>query len=121
MVCGATRREVEEGEQAPPCVRCSIAEGISAPVKKVTEYRSDKKLGRDCVDLSGKKAVKSKGGSQYAMIVRDGLTRMSWKYFLRSEAKAPDKLEQWLTDIRCTASLRLLGLTMRVSEKGEGQ
>ena len=38
--------------------------------------------------------IKSKGGNEYAMIFRDDMTRMSWEYFLRSKAEAPDKLEQ---------------------------
>ena len=64
------------------------------------ECRSNEKLERVFVDLSGKKALKSKGGNQYAMIFRDDKTRMSWEYFLRSIAETSDKLEQWLTDIR---------------------
>ncbi|CAN0536036.1 unnamed protein product [Laminaria digitata] len=92
--------KLKKGSKLLPCVGCSMAKGISAPVNKVTECRSDKKLGRVFVDLSGKKAVKSKGGNQYAMIFRDDKTRLSWAYFLRSKAEAPDMLEQWLTDIR---------------------
>ena len=58
----------KKGSKLLPCVGCSVAKGISAQVNKVTESRSDKKLGRVFVDLSGKKAVKSKGDNQYAMI-----------------------------------------------------
>ncbi|CAN0522408.1 unnamed protein product, partial [Laminaria digitata] len=94
------RVKLKKGSKLLPCVGCSMAKGISAPVNKVTECRSDKKLGRVFVDLSGKKAVQSKGGNQYAMIFRDDKTRLSWVYFLRSKAEAPDMLEQWLTDIR---------------------
>ncbi|CAN0535565.1 unnamed protein product, partial [Laminaria digitata] len=91
---------LKKGSKLLPCVGCSMVKGISAPVNKVTACRSDKKLGRVFIDLSGKKAVKSKGGNQYAMIFRDDKTRLSWVYFLRSKAEAPDMLEQWLTDIR---------------------
>ena len=77
-----------------------MAKGISASVNKVIQCRSDQKLGRVLVDLSGKKVGKSKGGNQYAMKFRGDKIRMSWEYFLRGKAEAPDKLEQWLTDIR---------------------
>ncbi|CAN0574340.1 unnamed protein product, partial [Laminaria digitata] len=88
--------KLKKGSKLLLCVGCSMAKGISAPVNKVIGCRSDKKLGRVFVDLSGKQAVKSKGGNQYAMIFRDDKTRLSWVYFLRSKAEAPDMLEQWL-------------------------
>ena len=53
-----------------PCIGCSAAKGIRAPVKH-TDCRSDEKLGRGFVDLSGMKPVKSHGGNQYATIIRD--------------------------------------------------
>ena len=49
------------------------------------------------------------------MIFRDDKTRMSWENFLRSKAKAPDKLEQRLNDIRLHGFLRSFVRTMRVS------
>ena len=61
-----------------PCVGCSMEKGISVPVNKVTECRSYKKVGGAFVDLSGKTAVKTKGGDQYAMIFRHDKARMSW-------------------------------------------
>ncbi|CAN0544371.1 unnamed protein product, partial [Laminaria digitata] len=80
--------KLKKGSELLPCVGCSMAKGISVPVNKVTACRSDKKLARVFVDLSGKKAVNSKGGNQYAMIFRDDKTRLSWVYFLRSKTGA---------------------------------
>ena len=77
---------------------CSTAKGYRAPVNKTTACRSDKKLGRILIDLSGKKSVKSIGGNCFAMILRDDMSRHSWEYFLKSKADAPDALEQWLAD-----------------------
>ena len=47
-----------------PCVGCSAAKGLSARLKKTTECRSDKKMGRIFVDESGEKPVASKGGKK---------------------------------------------------------
>ena len=53
------RMKLKKGSKLLPCVGCSMAKGISALVNKVTEYRSDKKLGSVFVDRSGMKASKS--------------------------------------------------------------
>lgn len=50
--------------------------------------------------MVSKKADKSKGASRYAMMFRGAKTRMSCECLLRSKAEAPDKPEQWLSDIR---------------------
>ncbi len=92
--------KLKPGVKLLPCFGCSAAKGISAPVKKTTENRSDKKLGRVFVDLSGKKPVMSRGGKQYAIIFRDDKTRMTWEYYLRRKSDAPEGLEQFLADIR---------------------
>ena len=56
--------KLKPGVKLLPCVECSTAKGFSAPVKKTTECRSDKKHGTVFVDLSGKKPVLSMGGKQ---------------------------------------------------------
>ncbi|CAN0246884.1 unnamed protein product, partial [Scytosiphon promiscuus] len=91
---------LKKGGQLHPCVGCSAAKGFNAPVKKSTECRSDEKLGRVFVDLSGIKPVKSHGGKQYSMVFRDDKSRMTWEYYLRSKDEAPIALEEWLTDVR---------------------
>ena len=83
-----------------PCVGCSAAKGYRAPVKTSTECRSDERLGRVFVDLSGKKAVPSHGKNLYTMVFRDDKTRMTWEYYLRSKDEAPIGLEKWLAEIR---------------------
>ena len=69
--------KLKPGVKLLPCVGCSTAKGLSAPLKKTTECRSDKKHGRVYVDLSGKKHVLSMDGKQYGIIFRDDATRMS--------------------------------------------
>ena len=76
-----------------PCVGWYSTKGISASVQKATLKRSDKKLGRSFVDLSGKNPVTSRGGKQYAIIFRDDKTRMMWEYYLRRKSEAPEGLE----------------------------
>ena len=84
-----------------PCVGCSAAKGLSACLKKTTECRSDKKMGRIFVDESGEKPVASKGGRKYSIIFRDDATRMSsWIYFMRKKSESPDALDQLLADTR---------------------
>ncbi|CAN0197419.1 unnamed protein product, partial [Pylaiella littoralis] len=90
---------LEKGSKLLPCVGCSLAKGISAPIHKTTACRSDKKLGRVFVDLTGKQPVKSIGGKQYSIIFRDDKTRMSWEYFLRTKDEAVEAFEQFLTDV----------------------
>lgn len=41
------------------------------------------------------------------MMFRDDKTRVSCECLLRSKAEAPDKLEQWLTDIRLHGILEI--------------
>ena len=55
--------KLKPGVKLLPCVGCSTAKGFSAPVKKTTECRSDKKHGRVFVDNSGKEPVLSMGGN----------------------------------------------------------
>ncbi|CAN0224881.1 unnamed protein product, partial [Scytosiphon promiscuus] len=90
----------EKGSVLKPCIGCSTAKGFRAPVKNSTECRSDEKLGRVFVDLSGMKPVKSHRGNMYSMLFRDDQTRMTWEYYLRSNDEAPIGLEKWLAEIR---------------------
>ena len=83
-----------------PCVGCSAAKGLGARLKKTTECRSDKKMGRIFVDESGEKPVASKGGRKYSIIFRDDATRMSWIYFMRKKSESPDALNEFLADTK---------------------
>ncbi|CAN0394375.1 unnamed protein product, partial [Scytosiphon promiscuus] len=91
---------LKKGGQLQPCVGCSAAKGYNSPVKMSIECRSDEKLDRVFVDLSGIKPVKSHGGNQYSMGFRDDNSRITWEYYLRSKDEAPIALEEWLTDVR---------------------
>ena len=53
------------------CQGCSEAKDIRKPVKPSTYTRAAKPTERCFVDLSGPKSVKSTGGKEYMMIVRD--------------------------------------------------
>ncbi|CAN0422768.1 unnamed protein product, partial [Pylaiella littoralis] len=61
---------LEKGSKLLPCVGCSLAKGISAPIHKTTACRSDKKLGRVFVDLTGKQPVKSIGEAVFYNLPR---------------------------------------------------
>ena len=85
--------KLKPGVKLLPCVECSTAKGFSAPVKKTTECRSDKKHGTVFVDLSGKKPVLSMGGKQYGMIFRDDATRTLKEYSVKHKSDAPEALD----------------------------
>ena len=92
--------KLKPGVKLLPCVGCSTAKGFSAPVKKATACRSDKKHGGVFADLSGTKPVLSMGGKQYGMIFRDDATRISKEYFVKHKSDAPEALHQYLADTR---------------------
>ena len=53
-----------------PCQGCSEAKGLRKGVKPFTHNRGDKPVGRLFVDLTGPKAILSRGGKKYMMIVK---------------------------------------------------
>ena len=58
-------------EQLVPYQGCSEAKGIRKPAKSFTYTRVAKPAEQYFVDLWGPKSVKSTGGKEYMMIVRD--------------------------------------------------
>ena len=62
--------------------------------------RSDKKLGRNFVDLGGRKDVASVGGNHYPMIVKDDFTRRAWTYFLRNKSDAGSAFRSFFASVR---------------------
>ena len=92
--------KLKPGVKLLPCVGCSAAKGFSAPVKKTTQSRSDRRHGRVFEDTSGKKPVHSIGGKQYAFIVRADATRVAREYFMKHKSDAPEALKQYLADTR---------------------
>ena len=89
---------LKRGVKLQPCVGCSAAKGLSAPVNKTTTTRVDRKNGRIFVDTSGKNSVLSIGGRQYGIIYRDDATRMTRMYHVKDKSEAPDTLERYIQD-----------------------
>ena len=71
--------------QLVPCQGCSEAKGIRKSVKTLTYTRATKPAERCFVDLSGPKSVKSMGGKEYMMIVKDDFSRFTRVFFLRTK------------------------------------
>ena len=67
--------------QVVPCQGCSEARGIRKPVKSFTYTRATKPAERCFVDLSGPKSVKSMGGKEYMMIMRDEFSLFTRVFF----------------------------------------
>ena len=96
----ATRMGITLVGELQPCSGCSQAKGLKKGVPSSTSTRSDKKLGRVFIDLSGPKPVPSLGGKNYTCLIRDDFTRMTWVYFLRNKSDATDAFKQFLADVR---------------------
>ena len=96
----AKRLGVELHGELKPCTGCSMAKGYRKPIKSRTNTRSDKKLGRVFVDLSGPKSVPSLTGKRYVMIVKDDYSRYSWLYFLERKSDAAEYFRKFLADVR---------------------
>ena len=71
--------------QLVPCQRYLEAKRIRKPVKPFTYTRAANPAERCFVDLSGPKSVKSTGGKEYMMIVRDYFLRFTRVFFLRTK------------------------------------
>ena len=85
--------------QLVPCEGCSEAEEIRKPVKPLPYTRETKPAERCFVDLSGPKSVKSMGGKEYMMIVRDDHSRFSRVFFLRTKDETPTYFSKYLAEI----------------------
>ena len=85
--------------QLVPCQGCSEAKGIRKPVKPFTYTRATKPAERCFVDLSGPKSVKSMGGKEYMMIVRDDYSRFTRVFFLRTKGEKATYFSKYLAEI----------------------
>lgn len=92
--------KLKPGVKLLPCVGCSLAKGFSAPVKKSTTVRPDKKNWRVFVDTSGRKNVPSVGGKHYCVHYRRDATRMTREYLIKKKAEAPDTLNLYIADTK---------------------
>ena len=85
--------------QLVPCHGCSEAKWIRKPVKPFTYTRATKPAERCYVDLSGPKSVKSTGGMEYMMIVRDAFSRFARVFFLRTKNETATYFSKYLAEI----------------------
>ena len=84
--------------QLVPCQGRSEAKGIRKPVKPFTYIRAVKPAERCFVDLSGPKWVQSPGGKEY-MMVRDGFSRFTRVFFLRTKDETATYFSKYLAEI----------------------
>ena len=77
-----------------------MAKGLRKPIARSTHTRTDKKLQRVFVDLSGKMIVPSIGGQWYTLIVRDDCTRFTRVYFLGKKSNTANAFESFLAEVR---------------------
>ena len=95
----AKKIEVKLRGQLVPCQGCSEAKGIRKPVKPFTYTRATKSAERCFVDLSRTKSVKSMGGKEYRMIVRDDYSRFTRVFFLRAKDETTTYFSKYLAKI----------------------
>ena len=82
------------------CKGCSMAKGRKKPIAKTTKSRGDKRGGRVFLDVCGPKSVRSIGGKEYMLLVKDVFFRFSGAYFIRSKSEVSKYFKQYLADHR---------------------
>ena len=90
---------VELQGQLVPCLECSEAKMIRKPVKPFTYTQATKAAEQCFVDLSGPKSVKSPGGKDYMMIVRDDFSRFTRVFFLLTKDETATYFSKYLAEI----------------------
>ena len=85
--------------QLVPCQGCSEAKGIRKPVGPFTYIRAAEPAERCFVDLSGPKYVKSTGGKEYMMTVRDDFSQFTRLFFLRTKDETATYFSKYLAEI----------------------
>ena len=95
----AKQIEVKLQRQLVPYQECSEAKGIRKPVKPFTYTRAAKPAERCFVDLLGPKCVKSMGGMEYMMIVRDDFSRFTRVFFIRTKDETATYYSKYLAEI----------------------
>ena len=85
--------------QLVPYQGCSEAKGIRKSVKPFTYTRATKPAEQCFVDLSGPKSVKSMGGKEYMMIVKDDFWRFTRVFFLRTKDETATYFSKYLAEI----------------------
>ena len=95
----AKQMRVKLQGQLVPCQGCSEAKGIRKPVKPFTYTRAPKPGERCFVDLSGPKSVKSPGGKECMMVVRDDFSQFTRTFSLRNKDETATYCSKYLAEI----------------------
>ena len=77
-----------------------MAKGRKKPIAKTTKSCADKRGGRVFLDVCGPKSVRSIGGKEYMLLVKDDFSRFSVVYFMRSKSEVSKYFKQYLADHR---------------------
>ena len=67
----AKQRRVTITGELHECKGYSMAKGRKKPTAKTTKNRADKRGGRVFLDVCGPKSVRSIGGKEYTLLVKD--------------------------------------------------
>ena len=96
----AKQRGVTLTGELHECKGCSMAKRRKKPIAKTTKSRADKRGGRVVLDVCGPKSVRSLGGKEYMLLVKDDFSRFSAVYFIRSKSEVSKYFKQYLVDRR---------------------
>ena len=96
----AKQRGVTLTGELHECEGCSITKGRKKPISKTAKSRADKRGGRVFLGVCGPKSVRSMGGKEYILLVKDDVSRLSVMYFMRSKSEVSKYFKQYLADHR---------------------
>ena len=77
-----------------------MAKGRKKLIAKTTKSRADKRGGRIFLDVWGPKSVRSIGGKEDMLLVKEDFSRFSAVYFMRSKSEDSINSKQYLADHR---------------------
>ncbi|CAN0503257.1 unnamed protein product, partial [Discosporangium mesarthrocarpum] len=83
-----------------------MGKSIRLAIPSHSTNRAVSKLGRLFMDLSGKKAVPSLGGSWYTAVIRDDFSRFMRVYPLKAKSDAYGALELFLAENNADKTVR---------------
>ncbi|CAN0496655.1 unnamed protein product, partial [Discosporangium mesarthrocarpum] len=101
-----------------PCPGCAMRKSIRLAIPSRSTNRAVSKLGGLFMDLSGKKAVPSLGGSWYNAIIRDDFFRFMRVYPLKAKSDAYGALDLFLAENNADKANHVV-LTVRSDDGGE--
>ena len=70
----AKQRGVTLTGELQECAGCSMSKGRRKPIAKTTKNRADKCGGRGFLDVYGPKSVRSMGGKEYLLLVKEDVS-----------------------------------------------